>query len=161
MKEIRQSDLKNFPLLSEINLHINEIEELEEGLFDFNPLLEWINLYSNEISYIHIDVFDNLVNLSKLWLDKNNCISIYTYDIAVMQVIHYVKEHCSGITSEVETTELVMPITDAVGEKCPENCAEYCQQVKALNEENGTLRTRNVELMEIIRKFNDLVKEFF
>lgn len=76
LKEIHQSDLKPFKKLKCLELFHNEIEVLENGLFDFNPELEMIWLSSNKIFHVDPEIFDKLIGkLSYFSLDTNECIS--------------------------------------------------------------------------------------
>jgi len=54
LKEIHQSDLKDYPKLINLWLWNSNLEIIEENLFEFNPNLEAINLNSNKISRILI-----------------------------------------------------------------------------------------------------------
>ena len=53
LQEITQSDLSVFPELVNLILTQNNIQVLEQGLFDINPKLTYINLNWNKISQIH------------------------------------------------------------------------------------------------------------
>ncbi|XP_070495305.1 putative leucine-rich repeat-containing protein DDB_G0290503 [Chironomus tepperi] len=74
LKVVHQSDLKAHPKLVELYLNNNQLDVLENGLFDFNSNLELIHLSGNKISFIDFNVFDNLVKLRFLYLDSNSCI---------------------------------------------------------------------------------------
>jgi len=76
LKEIHQSDLKDFPKLLGLYLQSNNLEIIEENLFKFNPNLEFISLNSNKISHIDPNVFDNLIKLNTLYLIINPCINM-------------------------------------------------------------------------------------
>jgi len=75
LKEIHQSELKDFPKLMYLHLYSNNLENLEENLFEFNPNLEFIDLSSNKISHIDPNVFDKLTKLKSLNLESNICIN--------------------------------------------------------------------------------------
>ena len=102
IKEIHQSDLKPFPQLKYLSFWQNDIETIEEGLFDFNPKLAVIGLDGNKISKIHPNVFDHLSNLYSLWLRQNQCIDNYAQDnsTAVKEVIKHVKLQCPIIVPQ-------------------------------------------------------------
>jgi hypothetical protein len=76
MKEIHQSDLKVFPKLRVLFLDYNNLEILEENLFEFNPNLEYIHLGYNKISHIDSKVFDKLTKFKHLDLQSNTCITM-------------------------------------------------------------------------------------
>jgi len=98
LKEIHQSDLKPFSKLIEFLIHGgNQLEILEEGLFDFNPDLEYINLHINKITHIDPKVFDSLTKLRHLYLNSNTCFSKGAYDrTAVQNLIKEVKTMCNN-----------------------------------------------------------------
>jgi len=99
LKEIHQSDLKPFPKLIELLVEVsrNQIEILEEGLFDFNPDLEYIYLYQNKITHIDPNVFDSLTKLRHLELQSNTCINKYAYDrTSVQNLINELKTMCNN-----------------------------------------------------------------
>lgn len=73
LKEIQQSDIKMIPHLVHLALPSNEIEILENGLFDYNLELKYINLYNNKIFRIGTKVFDNVNSESYIILEKNTC----------------------------------------------------------------------------------------
>jgi hypothetical protein len=111
MKELHQSDLKQFPGLKSLELSLNNIATLEEDLFKHNPELENINLSSNEITQIHPSVFDHLSRLSRLHLNSNVCIDAFAYgnnQKAALSLISRVKQECLGdikIFEEAPQTE--------------------------------------------------------
>jgi len=57
--QIHQSDLKPLINLTYFCLWSNNIEVIEEGLFDFNPHLQLLGLDKNKIIHIHPTVFDH------------------------------------------------------------------------------------------------------
>lgn len=75
LRELHQEDLKPFPNLVEFLIDGNQIEIIEEGLFDFNPHLEAISFYYNKIFHVNYNVFDNLSRLSNLWMNGCQCYS--------------------------------------------------------------------------------------
>lgn len=74
----------------------NQIEILEEGLFDFNQELELVYLNDNKISNIHPNVFDHLTKLATLWLSANKCTVLNSsYNISqTQQNIKQIKNTC-------------------------------------------------------------------
>ncbi|XP_070500152.1 leucine-rich repeat-containing protein 70-like [Chironomus tepperi] len=75
LKELYQSDLTSFRSLVYLDLGKNDIEVLEDGVFDNNPHLEVISFYGNKIYHIDLQVFDSLSKLYHLVLDNNRCIN--------------------------------------------------------------------------------------
>jgi hypothetical protein len=103
MKEIHQSDLKQFPRLRYLSLYVNVLTIIEQDLFKFNPELEYISFYSNKITQIHPTVFDHLNKLRGLHLRPNVCINYNAGDrSAVVYVIRKVKQQCLGDFNIVE-----------------------------------------------------------
>lgn len=103
LKMISQSDISAFPELLLLDFYDNDVETIEERIFDFNPKLKYIAMNKNKISQIHPTIFDNLRFLSTLYLESNICISINAYNTAdVQKAIQQVKAKCS---SAKETTE--------------------------------------------------------
>lgn len=97
LKEVHQSDLKQFPKLTVFRLNAIELEVIEQGLFDFNPDLECISLSNSRILQIHPNVFDNLSKLHSLLLQHTQCINMYSWN------------------NSVETKNLIMEVIN----KCP------------------------------------------
>ncbi|XP_070507879.1 uncharacterized protein [Chironomus tepperi] len=97
-KEIHQTDLKPFIKLVHFILHECEIEVLEDGLFHFNPKLKYISFHGNKIFHIHPNVFDNLKNLSWLYLGSNKCINNASENStkSVNSLIPVVKNKCKS-----------------------------------------------------------------
>jgi len=75
LKEVSQNDFKSFPKFRYLNLDANDLEVLDDDLFQFNPLLEVIWFEGNKIKAIGQSTFDNLKNLRDLDMNKNNCFS--------------------------------------------------------------------------------------
>jgi hypothetical protein len=109
MKEIHQSDLKQFPRLRYLQLYNNAITVIERDLFKFNTELEYIELDSNEIIKVHPTVFDHLNKLSQLHLEFNVCIDAYaTNRSAVLDLLSTVKQKCLGNFTQIDDDEQVV-----------------------------------------------------
>jgi hypothetical protein len=113
LKEIHQSDLKDFPNLINLILYNNNLEILEENLFEFNPNLHYIFLYSNKISHIDRKVFHKLTKLKILYLTSNTCINMYAYSnpTALQNIIKTAKAQCvntdySNLEQKVKNLEI-------------------------------------------------------
>jgi len=74
LQEIHQSDLKVFPNLTYLYLNSNDIEVIEEGLFDFNPKLEYIEFYESKIIHVDPNVLDNLTKLRTFLFPDVSCV---------------------------------------------------------------------------------------
>jgi len=98
LKEIYQSNLKDFPKLTNLWLYSNDLEILEENLFQFNPNFEKMVLNSNKISQIAPTVFDKLTKLSSLYLESNICINMKAENslTEVQNVIKTAKAQCTN-----------------------------------------------------------------
>jgi len=96
LKEVHQADLKPFPKLISLSVEQNDIEILEEGLFDSNPNLKIIFLTANKIFHIHEDIFNNLFNLNFLFIERNPCIDMESErnSTAIREIQKYIKENC-------------------------------------------------------------------
>lgn len=97
LKEIHQQDLKPFPKLMDLMLYGNQIEVLEEGLFDFNPDLVYINIRDNKIVHIHSKVFDNLKKVTHIYLNSNTCTNKYaTSPSQIQELIQQISSKCQN-----------------------------------------------------------------
>ncbi|XP_070501794.1 putative leucine-rich repeat-containing protein DDB_G0290503 [Chironomus tepperi] len=98
LKEIHQSDLKEFPNLVYFYLYYNQIEVIENGLFDYNPNLEAVGFQEPSIIYIDPNVFDNLTKLRYFWFSPVPCVAQNILDSKekVQSVIKVVKSKCSN-----------------------------------------------------------------
>jgi len=98
LKEIHQSDLKPFPKLVYFGLYYNEIEVIDEGLFDFNPNLKIVGFWENKIIHIDPNVFDHLNKLSNFWFSEVPCVGqdIKNSKQKVQKALKIVKSNCSS-----------------------------------------------------------------
>jgi len=97
IREVHQSDLRPFTNLVQLGLHINKIEIIEEGLFEYNTYLKVISLRNNKIKQIHSKVFNNLSQLVTLRLLDNQCINKDSQlnSTAVTETIKHAKIQCT------------------------------------------------------------------
>lgn len=96
LKEVKQNDLKPHTKLTFLNLNFNEIEILDEGLFDFNLILKHVGLEGNNFIHINPTIFDKLFNLVSLCMFNNKCIDECTKSDAgtAKKIIRNVKINC-------------------------------------------------------------------
>lgn len=96
LKEIHQAHIKPFPKLRGIVLYDNDIEILENGIFDYNLNLEMVWMNQNKLVHIDLNVFDNLSKLTYLSFESNVCISmnIKNNSKEVKEIIEKSKEKC-------------------------------------------------------------------
>jgi len=97
LKELTQEDLEPFPELVEMYLYNNDIEVLEDDIFNFNPKLAIIQLNNNKLRAIGDDVFNNLNNLVNLNLSHNLCINKKAENdsTALESIISHIRLHCN------------------------------------------------------------------
>ncbi|XP_070504474.1 leucine-rich repeat-containing protein 70-like [Chironomus tepperi] len=95
LKEIQQSDFRGYSELLYIELNGNDIEVLEDGVFDFIPQIKIIWLSENKIIHVGENVFNNLNNLVILYF-KNTCTSINIQDFQSesIRTLKNLKEKC-------------------------------------------------------------------
>jgi len=94
--EIHQSDLMHLTRLEYLDLESNEVEVIEDGLFDYNPSMRFISISYNKIIEVHPEVFDHLTKLMYLYLERNKCISMNARNSpsGVKDVIKQIKLKC-------------------------------------------------------------------
>jgi len=99
LKEIHQSDLKDYSKLVALWFYGNDLEVLEENLFEFNPNLEWLLVWSNKITHIDPFVFVKLIKLKTLYLISNPCINTFAENnsTAVQNVIKTAQHQCTNL----------------------------------------------------------------
>jgi len=99
LKAIHQSDLKVFPNLIYFALDSNEIEVIEEGLFDFNPNLEFVAFWESKIIHIDTNVFDHLTKLRYFSFTDIPCtdfVDITNSTEKVQKALKVFKSNCSN-----------------------------------------------------------------
>jgi len=98
IKKVQQDDLKPFPKLIYCGFKDNEIETLENGLFDYNLELELVSFWNNKITQVGPNVFDHLTKLTWLYFDQNPCIDIRVEDnrSGVQKMIQKVTQNCKA-----------------------------------------------------------------
>ena len=96
LKEIHQEDLKAYTKLKYLSMGTNNIEIIEDGLFDYQPDIENIIFDRCKIFHISLTVFDNLSKLTTLYLYRNKCTDTYTSNDrkSVLEIIKNVKSNC-------------------------------------------------------------------
>jgi Leucine-rich repeat (LRR) protein len=95
LKEIAKSDLQLFPMLKILFLDYNNIEELDENLFERNKELIHLYLDHNRIKFIHGNTFAPLKKLETLYLGSNKCIAKNVYKKKeVKEIIKEIKINC-------------------------------------------------------------------
>jgi len=101
IKKIQQDDLKPFTKLVYCGFKDNEIETLENGLFDYNLELELVSFWNNKIIQVGPNVFDHLTKLTWLYFDQNSCIDMRVEDnrSGVQKMIRQATQQCRASNS--------------------------------------------------------------
>jgi Leucine-rich repeat (LRR) protein len=97
MKALEKNDLKQFPNLRSLGLEGNELQWLDDDVFEFTPKLEWISFGDNKLKFIGANILQPLTNLSYAWFDDNKCIDDYAIT----------KERIAGIKQKLVTNATV------------------------------------------------------
>jgi len=113
IKEIHQSDLKQYPNLVVLDLWKNHLEVLEDGLFAYNPDLVYVSLETNKICYIAPNIFDHLTKIRWLQFEENECINQKADDslTAVEGLIKTINKNvcsCPGYTNQKLKFEILL-----------------------------------------------------
>jgi len=113
LKEIHQSDLKQYPNLVVLDLFKNDIEVLEDGLFAYNPDLVYVSFYSNKVCYIAPNIFDHLTKLRWLQFKDNECMNQNADDslTAVEGLVKVINKNvcsCPGYTNQKLKFEILL-----------------------------------------------------
>ena len=75
LKSLSQNDLKSLTQLQIIDVSMNDLEFLDDDLFEFNSKLTHVNFTSNKLKYVGENSFNNLKNLKQIDLNSNLCIN--------------------------------------------------------------------------------------
>lgn len=162
IKEIHQADLMPHTKLEYLAFWENDIEVIEDGLFDFNPELVYIYFERNKIFQIHPKAFDNVPKMTYLDLQTNLCIDMYAKNnsAALAEVIKEVKAQCTSlpiknlfnnvkIINKKSTVALMKAVNHEVGLKiCQNSVVALNQKVEnvAKNLMLAGTNSRNMEL---------------
>lgn len=74
LKSIEQADIKPFPKLIELNVWGNDIEKLDDDLFQFNPEIFTLDFSNNKLKVIGENVLTPLNKLDYACFRGNDCI---------------------------------------------------------------------------------------
>jgi len=98
LKEIHQTDLKPFINLEVLYFQSNDIEILENGLFDYNKNLTYILFNKNKLVHIDGSVFEKLHHLTDLYLYGNECINDFTVNnsTVLQKITKTIKSQCQN-----------------------------------------------------------------
>lgn len=87
LKSITKEDLKPFRYLRGLYLDKNELEVLEEDLFENNPKIQEVNFSENFIKHIAFNILEPLKNLKRADFFKNPCIDIGASDCEQVEIL--------------------------------------------------------------------------
>jgi Leucine rich repeat len=161
LKTVSKEDLKPFPQLELVAYDVNQLEEVEGDLFDYNPKLHYIDLSYNKITNVGPNILRDLKGLTTVYFSKNLCLdraSLTSLDIeAVSREFTHQCPPSARMIEEIvlngdkfehkvdaQVSERINPVVYRVNQN------EIDQQ--ATNEE---LKARIVELEKIVRELTD------
>lgn len=109
LKSIEQSDLKPFgSKLKKFIVGGNQIESLNNDLFEYNSELRWIGFQENKLKSVGKNILKPLKKLQRAYFDDNECI-----DKAALN-----EKELSGLVAELE-------------EKCPDEEKSVTNEIKS------------------------------
>ncbi|KAL7013046.1 hypothetical protein ACKWTF_015173 [Chironomus riparius] len=162
--EIHQSDLMHLTRLEYLDLDKNNIEVIEDGLFDFNPSMRFIFFSNNKIFEIHPEVFDHLTKLRYLYMERNQCINMNARDSlhGVKDVIKQFKLNCpspgnlnsrlSSSKDEARLMRMSLKI-DAFGsdlQSCQNSIFGLTRELSSLERSSQALNAENLRKLESV-----------
>lgn len=110
IKEIHQSDLKEYSKLKTLFLGNNKITYLEADLFKFNLELHQIDLSLNKIKQVHFKAFAHLNKLDFLDISDNKCINEIAEGISqVLKLIEKIKQKCVWQENSSKSVTMLTP----------------------------------------------------
>lgn len=75
LKSIARRDLEPFKSLTDLIVHLNDVETLDDDLFESNHELRNIYFIKNKLTYIGGNIFKPLVKLDRAFFKDNICIN--------------------------------------------------------------------------------------
>lgn len=138
LREICHEDLQNFPHLRYLNLRSNELSVIESNLFKANVELETIVLSFNKIKQIDDGAFDNLPNLSNLYVEHNGCISKNaTNSNEISATINEMKNRCISCSNLEIESQKCLNETIKIREEMKKRDEKIAGLEKKLDDLNG------------------------
>jgi len=169
IRNISQTDLKPFSKLINLDLSNNDIEALNDGLFDYNLNLEVILFFGNKIFYIGSTVFNKITKLSYLNLENINCTNKKADTIeAVKLFIKEIKITCyssvptvfkdfEALRNEIESSQLMLSDSMTKSQRTFDKKIGYISQdIEDLGKE---IKSSNMQSNEIenTKKFRSMM----
>jgi len=152
VKEIHQSDLKPFPKLVYCGFMDNDIEIIENDLFDYNPDLELVSFWNNKIFIIGSTAFDKLPKLNWLYLDSNRCINMRSEGVTSLTkyIIRHAKHKCKDpeISTNYKTDDQDFENLEMV----QATINELKKNISSINDQIANLEENNIQLKAQVMK---------
>ncbi|XP_070507834.1 uncharacterized protein MAL8P1.12-like [Chironomus tepperi] len=158
LKEISQNDLKSFEKLKYLNLDANDIESLDDDLFEFNLKLEIIWFEGNRIKNVGMSVFDNLIYLNDIDLNGNVCISKRMSNTRGMDdFLREVKKNC--FDAHTELVKFKQKYKEESGQNLVDTSVKKVENVSG-RQSNAQMMLLNkeIEIKELKNEVNNLKK---
>jgi hypothetical protein len=108
LKEIKQEDLAQFPLMESLSLWINDLTTLPGNLFDRNTKIKFIAMQSNKYTSIGAEILKPLTSLE--WADFSDagCVDFHATDEAKMQILKEKLKACTVLVNIL--FQIVLPL---------------------------------------------------
>jgi hypothetical protein len=119
LKAISKSDLIPFKNLTDLILYQNQIEVLENDLFERNLLLKMIDFESNKLQYIGENTLTPLTKLESADFELNPCISLSTSSLLAIQISKMkadIKLKCTKRPSAITCDEKLKDASDQISD---------------------------------------------
>ena len=87
LKSLSQNDLKSLTQLKLVDFSMNDLEFLDDDLFEFNQKLRYVNFKENKLKYVGENLLNNLKNLKQIDFNSNLCTkneAIVVYEIPAL-----------------------------------------------------------------------------
>ena len=152
LKSVTQDDLKSFTQLFRADFMDNNLEKLEDDLFEFNPMLQQVRFDGNKLYYIGGNLLSNLKNLKLSEFMNNPCINVKaTTSSGIPALVQKIKLQCRWPQDPVLIREIERLKIENAELKNQSN-----QQLNELNSANSTIIALKAEST---RQAN-LIKEY-
>jgi hypothetical protein len=158
LESLTNSDLKVFPKLRVIDFANNEIETLEKSVFQDNLNLEKIFLKNNKISLVVYNLLKPLTKLTVVNFLDNPCISIKAdKQKEIEDLRHDLNLRCVDYDALIE--DKTLPLQLKLDESEAKN-VDLGKKIESLEAKNNKSETSNEELRELIQNLKaDLEQE--
>ena len=94
---LRKQDLQPYDKLEYLWLNENYLKHLDGDVFIYNPNIKVVNLQGNKLTKINSNIFNNLISLEIVILNKNECLKNVTESqLPVIDWIDKINEYCQN-----------------------------------------------------------------